>query len=194
HLFLLLQANQQQAPEKLERKLLALLDHLLYITRPDGTSPLFGDDDGGKLVMLDERALDDFRSTLVTGAAIFGRGDYKHVGGPATEESFWLLGPQRLEQFDQLPPNCPEETSRACETGGYYVMRDGWNRSANYMLIDCGRLGGLRFGHAHADALSYEIAAHGRTLLVDPGTYTYTGSKADRDYFRSFLAHNTLTI
>jgi len=194
HLVLLLQANQQHVPAKLEQKLTALLDHLLYITRPDGSSPLFGDDDGGKLVMLDERALDDFRSTLVSGAAIFGRGDYKHVSGPATEESFWLLGPERLAEFDELPSKCPDETSRAFQTGGYYVMRDGWSPSANYMLIDCGRLGGLRFGHAHADALSYEVAARGRTLLVDPGTYTYTGSKTDRDYFRSSLGHNTLTL
>jgi hypothetical protein len=73
-------------------------------------------------------------------------------------------------------------------------MRDGWTKSANYMLIDCGPLGGLKCGHAHADVLSFDLAVHGRTLLVDPGTYTYTGSKTDRDYFRSSLGHNTLTV
>jgi hypothetical protein len=73
-------------------------------------------------------------------------------------------------------------------------MRDGWTKSANYMLIDCGPLGGLKCGHAHADVLSFDLAVYGRTLLVDPGTYTYTGSKSDRDYFRSSLAHNTLTV
>ncbi len=194
HLFLLLEANQQQAPEELKTKLIALLDHLLYITRPDGSSPLFGDDDGGKLVMLDERPLDDFRSTLATAAVLFNRADYKHVAEEATEESFWLLGPRRLQGFDQLVAESPSHTSRDFPVGGYYVMRDGWSKSANYMLIDCGPLGGLKCGHAHADALSFEIAAHGRTLLVDPGTYTYTGSKTDRDYFRSSLAHNTVTL
>lgn len=194
HLFLLLEANQQQVPEELKRKLIALLDHLLYITRPDGSSPLFGDDDGGKLVMLDERLLDDFRSTLATAAVLFKRPDYKYVAEEATEESFWLLGPERLQEFDQLAAHEPSETSRDFPNGGYFVMRDNWTKSANYMLIDCGPLGGLKCGHAHADALSFEIAAHGRTLLVDPGTYTYTGSKTDRDYFRSSLAHNTVTV
>ena len=33
HLLLLLEANRQQVPEELKRKLIALLDHLLYITR-----------------------------------------------------------------------------------------------------------------------------------------------------------------
>ena len=194
HLYLLLEANQQPVSEKLAQKLVALLDHLLYITRPDGTSPLFGDDDGGKLVMFDERPLDDFRSTLATAAVLFKRADYKYVAEEATEESFWLLGPRRLDEFDRLTSQCPSETSRDFPVGGYYLMRDGWSKAANYMLIDCGPLGGLKCGHAHADVLSFDLAAHGRTLLVDPGTYTYTGSKTDRDYFRSSEAHNTLTV
>src|SRR6185369_8084993 len=49
-------------------------------------------------------------------------------------------------------------------------------------------------GHAHADALAIDLAANGRTLLVDPGTFTYTGTKEMRDWFRSSAAHNTLTV
>ncbi len=194
HFMLLLEANDLEVPDQLRQKLTALLDHLMYITRPDGTSPLFGDDDGGKLMMLDESAPDDFRSTLATGAALLQRGDYKLVAREATEETLWLMGVQGLEQFDCLETTLPESGSRAFEQGGYYVMRDGWSHDDNYMLIDCGPLGGLKCGHAHADTLSFELAVHGRTLLVDPGTFTYTGSKEERDYFRSSAAHNTLTI
>ncbi|MCM3901901.1 MAG: heparinase II/III family protein [Pyrinomonadaceae bacterium] len=194
HFMLLLQGNNLEVPDPLRQELAALLDHLMYITRPDGTSPLFGDDDGGKLMMLDESAPDDFRPTLATGAALFHRSDYKLVAREATEETLWLMGVQGLEQFDCLETTLPESGSRAFEHGGFYVMRDGWSQDDNYMLIDCGPLGGLKCGHAHADTLSFEVAAHGRTLLVDPGTFTYTGSKEDRDYFRSSAAHNTLTI
>jgi hypothetical protein len=35
---------------------------------------------------------------------------------------------------------------------------------------------------------------HGRSLLVDSGTYTYHESRELRDYFRSTTAHNTLVI
>jgi hypothetical protein len=73
-------------------------------------------------------------------------------------------------------------------------MRDGWTRESNYLLFDCGPHGSLACGHAHADALSFELAANGHTLLVDPGTYTYTGSKELRDWFRSSHAHNTITL
>ena len=48
--------------------------------------------------------------------------------------------------------------------------------------------------HGHADALSIEAAIHGKTLLVDSGTYTYHESRELRDYFRSTAAHNTLEV
>lgn len=194
HLLLLLRANNERAPAGMESKLLQLLDHLLYITRPDGSSPLFGDDDGGRLVKLDHRAPNDFRAALSNGAAMFSRTDYKFVAGEAAEETLWLMGPSGLGELDRVVAQEPPPGSIAFKSGGYYVMRDGWSATANYLLFDCGPHGVDNCGHAHADALSFELAANGRTMLVDPGTYTYTGSKEMRDWFRSSSAHNTLTI
>ncbi len=194
HLLLLLRANDEKPPAGMESKLLLLLDHLQYITRPDGSSPLFGDDDGGRLVKLDQRAPNDFRAALSTGAAMFSRADYKFVAGEVAEETFWLMGPSGLAEFDTVIGEEPVDVSVAFKSAGYYVMRDGWSATANYLLFDCGPHGVANCGHAHADALSFELAANGRTMLVDPGTYTYTGSKEMRDWFRGSTAHNTLTI
>jgi hypothetical protein len=201
HFLLLARANDDEqlsasARRRLEEKLTALLEHLLYITRPDGTTPLVGDDDGGRLAPLDDRAADDFRATLATGAVLFARGDYKHVAGEAVESVLWLLGVEGLRAYDALAAHEPPSTSRAFTDGGYYVMRDGWTESANFMLIDGGAHGAqsLNYGHAHADALSFDLAAGGRTLVVDPGTYTYTGASEWRDHFRTSQAHNTLAV
>ena len=177
-----------------EKALISLLDHLMYITRPDGTTPFFGDDDGGRLAMLDARAPNDFRAPLATGAALFSRGDYKFVAGDAAEELLWLLGVEGLRKYDSLAAHEPEKQSQAFPEGGYFVMRDGWTPNSNYLLFDCGPHGSLNCGHAHADALSFDLAANGRTVLIDPGTYTYTGSKEMRDWFRSSQAHNTATL
>jgi len=179
---------------KVEEKLALLLDHLMYIQRPDGTTPFFGDDDGGRLIMLDQRAANDFHAALSTGAALFGRGDYKYVAREAAEETLWLLGADALLSFDKLQAQRPANQSIAFAEGGYYVMRDGWTTTANYLLFDCGPHGQDNCGHAHADALAFEVAANGRPLLVDPGTYTYTASRELRNWFRSSLAHNTLTV
>lgn len=178
---------------RIPRALRGLLDHLAWITRPDGTTPRVGDDDGGRLLPLDARAPDDFRATLATGAVLFGRPDYRHVAGEAAEETLWLLGAEGLRRFDALAPRAPAETSRAFPRGGVYVMRDGWDRGAHWMRVDCGPHGALTGGHAHADALSIDVAAAGRTLLVDPGTFTYTEPDA-RDRFRGTAAHNTVTV
>ena len=83
-------------PVELEAGLTALLDHLMYLTRPDGTTSLFGDDDGGRLVTLDRPAVNDFRGALSTGAALFRRSDYKYVANSPAEETLWLLGADGL--------------------------------------------------------------------------------------------------
>jgi hypothetical protein len=194
HFLILSRANNLAINPALERKLIALLEHLMYITRPDGTSPLFGDDDGGRLLPLDERGNNNFRAALSNGAVLFHRSDFKYVSGEASEETFWLLGAEALFEYEQLASSPPHKESRAFPDGGYYVMRDGWTPDANYLLLACGPHGALNCGHSHADALSFDLAAKGRTLLIDPGTYTYTGSREMRDWFRSSRAHNTLTI
>jgi len=194
HFLLLARANQLALPPQVEEALVLLLDHLMYITRPDGTTPLFGDDDGGRLAMLDVRAANDFRGTLATGALAFNRGDYKFVAGDAAEELLWLTGASGLDHFDSILATEPSKTSVPFFDGGYFVMRDGWTRDSNYLLFDCGPHGSLNCGHAHADALAIDVAANGRTVLVDPGTYTYTGSKEERDWFRCSQAHNTVTL
>jgi hypothetical protein len=196
HFLLLLKASGAPREAIVEKKLSALLDHLMHLTLPDGTTPLFGDDDGGRLAWLDERPADDFRATLATGASLFKRADYKFIAASvATEETLWLTGARGLREFDELAAVPPAEGSRAFADGGYYVMRDGWTAESNCLLIDCGPHGSLNGAHAHADALSLvTLAARGRTVLVDSGTYTYTGSPAERDEFRATAAHNTLTV
>jgi uncharacterized heparinase superfamily protein len=185
--------NVSLSPEVQERLSLAL-DHLMFIARPDGTSPLYGDDDGGRLLKLNARAANDFRDTLSTGAVLFDRRDWRYVAGHAPIETLWLLGPQALARYDEIEAQPPAETSRAFTEGGYFVMRDGWSDDSSYAIVDCGPHGSSSCAHAHADALAFEYSAEGRTWLVDPGTFTYTGDATLRDQFRATSAHNTVTV
>jgi hypothetical protein len=179
---------------KLEGRLEAACDFLMRITMPDGRTPLIGDDDGGRALPLTSSPADDFRGTLAVGALIFERGDQRRVAGNASEEIFWLLGPDGIDAYNSLSDSQPETESLNFPEGGYSVMRDGWEDTDNYMLIDCGEVGALAGGHGHADALSIVAATHGKPLLVDSGTYTYHESRELRDYFRSSMAHNTLVV
>jgi hypothetical protein len=199
HLHALLKANNLRLPEAEEQllwqRLELLYEHLLWIQRPDGTSPLFGDDDGGRLLKFAPRASNDFRDTLATGVLLFGRGDWKYAAGDAPAELLWLFGVEGLRHYDEVKATPPATKARAFATSGYFVLRSGWDRAASSVLLDCGRHGAEAGpGHAHSDALSLEFAARGTTWIVDPGTFIYGADAATRDWFRSTEAHNTAMV
>jgi hypothetical protein len=73
---------------------------------------------------------------------------------------------------------------------GYYVSRS----AGAHLVIDGGPHGYRNGGHAHADALALTLSVHGRPLLIDPGTGSYTGDAALRNRFRSTASHNTVVV
>lgn len=94
----------------------------------------------------------------------------------------------------------PEQRSCGFSHSGYYILRSDWNahpyEEALYLFFDCA---GLGFGsHGHYDALNFEMAAYGQSLIVDPGRYTYNEKSNDginwRRYFKGTDAHNTVVV
>jgi hypothetical protein len=178
----------------LQRALSGLLDYLMWISRPDGTMPLIGDDDGGRLLFLDERTAHDARSPLAIGASLFGRSDLAAVAGVPSSELVWLLGKSGLDAFSRITPELPASNACWFRDGGTAVLRSGWDASASVLTIDAGPHGFMNAGHAHADALSIDLTIGGTPVLVDPGTYTYTVSPDWRDRFRETAMHNAVTV
>jgi hypothetical protein len=63
------------------------------------------------------------------------------------------------------------------------------------LVFDHGPLGmSPAYGHGHADALSLHLRVGSQDLLIDPGTYTYTGDQKWRRWFRGTSAHNTVVV
>lgn len=72
---------------------------------------------------------------------------------------------------------------------GLYVLINKTSR----MIVDAGVIGpDYQPGHAHCDTLSYELSINGDRCIVNSGTFQYLG--ANRNYFRSTKAHNTVRI
>ncbi|MDO5023347.1 heparinase II/III family protein [Slackia piriformis] len=72
---------------------------------------------------------------------------------------------------------------------GYYKLYDG----DMAVMFDAGDPGPrYMLGHAHCDALSFELSVKGKPLVVNSGTYGYQSEL--RSYFRSTAAHNTCVI
>ena len=75
---------------------------------------------------------------------------------------------------------------------GYSIIQ---GRNSEKAIFDHGPLGmAPQFAYAHADALSLVLQVGRRDVLLDPGTFTCTGSEKWRRYFRGTRAHNTVTI
>lgn len=180
--------------QKHEEKLNQLFDFLLHVTQPNGETPHFGDDDGGRLYFLDESKFADFRPALALGAAVLNRRDLKFAAKDPTAELLWLLGVEGLRKFDELEAFEPNERSKAFKSSGFFTARDSWSSDANFILIDCGEHGFLNGGHAHADALGFVLSFGGEPVFVDSGTYNYTSEPDARDMFRSTASHNCLTV
>ena len=194
---LLSRRNHLPLPPVIEERLERMLEVVMHLTKPDGLMPTVGDTDDGRGHPFGWRPLNDHRSCLAVGAVLFGRGDFKAVSGGFDPEAAWLLGPQGLKAYEARDADPPQGTSHAFPDGGFCVMRSGWDTRALYLIADCGYLGmGPRGpgGHGHNDLLSFELYAYGRTLVVDPGTYTYMGADGWRNYFRSTAVHNTAVV
>ncbi|MDA2936678.1 heparinase II/III family protein [Acidobacteria bacterium AH-259-A15] len=178
------------------KRLERMLEVILYITGPDGSVPQIGDNDDGRLLILNgypDWPRHDHRYLLALGAVIFQRDDFKAAAGGCVEELFWLLGREALEKFDALGTESSSPSSRDFPAGGLYVIRS--QDGKDYALIRAGSpTPHAPTAHAHNDLLSLELWMGGQPVCIDPGTCCYTSDLEERDRFRSTAMHNTVMV
>lgn len=170
-------------------RLIETLDHAAsWISRLAGNSdslPLIGDNDSGQFFKLDSRPPNDRRLVLALADCV------THATISGTEESpaaSWILGGMSI-----LAPLHPIESPplRTATAGGYATV----NTPTAHVVVRSGKPGLLgRGGHDHGDLTSPTIDFNGRPIVVDPGTYRYTYSKAEREAEISAFRHNVLII
>lgn len=190
-------ANGQPRSAAFLQRLEAMLEFLAAMMNVAGQVPMIGDADDAQLANWDKSpAANVYTSLLASGAALFGRSDFKRKAGRFDDKSGWLLGEEGLRAFDALDAGMAPALPRRFADGGYYVMGARLDTPSEVRLIaDAGPLGYLGIAaHGHADALALSLSVAGQAVLVDPGTYAYHTQKVWRDYFRGTSAHNTLRI
>ena len=193
-LVILCNRNGITLPGDFRARIEKMTEFVLYAMLPDGRLPMIGDADAGKALQLERCDTNDARAALSTGAVLFNRGDFKWSAGCLHEETRWLLGPEGADVFAAIEATPPQRTSVHFPDTGWFFLRSGWSKDANYLYFDCGPQGMGPSGHGHADMLGIEVAGGGRPIIIDPGTYIYTPSVKWRDYFRGTGAHNTATV
>jgi uncharacterized heparinase superfamily protein len=75
--------------------------------------------------------------------------------------------------------------------GGLYTLRS----PDLHVVVRCGDVGqNGNGGHSHNDLLSFELSSRQVPIVVDPGTYAYTGDPDARNAFRGTRAHSTVAV
>jgi hypothetical protein len=152
--------------ERLERA----CEFAMHCHRPDGGIPTLSDSDAG-----------NYQDLLQLAASMLSRSDFLYAA---------TAGAQGL---------APEKRYAGFPSAGYYIQRSGWGNGETrfnqegFLIFDCGALGDG--GHGHYDMLNVEIAAQGKSLVIDPGRYTYSEHPPNfRHWFKGTAAHNTVCI
>lgn len=84
-----------------------------------------------------------------------------------------------------------ELRSTAFPDSGIYILR----HDNIYLVVSASTTGVKGLGpHKHNDSLSFEFCIGNQPIIVDPGTYCYTGNPEQRFTFRSTRAHNTIMV
>ena len=163
--------NGIAVPPSFDRRLAAALDFSMHVHKPDGIVPSLSDGDARGYLDL-----------LRQGHELFAREDWLYVATRGRRGAM------------------PAAAGALFPAAGYAVLRSGWGERGRayadeqYLVFDCGPLG--EGNHGHLDCLSFELAADGASLVVDPGRYTYSeaGEVNWRVRFRGTAAHNTVTV
>lgn len=163
--------NRIEVPEEIDLLVRKALEFSLYVHKPDGMIPSLSDGDSRS-----------FLDLLEQGSRLYGSEEMRYVASKGASG------------------RPPSPRSKGFQSSGYYILRSGWGEGADryedekYLVFDCGPLGAGN--HGHLDLLSFEMAAYGQSLIVDPGRYTYdeSGETNWRVRFRGTAYHNTVMV
>lgn len=188
-----LERNGVDVPPDIWRRFETMLEFTMKLTTPDGTMPIVGDQDNGRVLPWGVEGLNDHRYLLSVGALLFNRGDFKHCCTGYNVYASIFAGTQA--EFDQIRVINTDIYSEYIRDAGFALMR----KDDNYMLFNADNQGmyrdtGTGLSHTHCDWLSFVLYAKGVPFIVDPGSYVYSSDAKARNLFRSTKMHNTIVV
>jgi hypothetical protein len=165
-----------------------MLDVSRSVRLPGGRSPIFGDNDSGRVLPAGFDRPPTHDHLIWLGSCLLD-GEPTLATAPHPEVA-WTLGTASWTEAEARAESVPTRTHAAFPRGGIYMIEGGGAK----LIVRCGDIGqNGNGGHAHNDLLSYELS-YRRPAILDSGTYAYTFDLAARNELRSTRAHNTLMI
>lgn len=173
-------------------RLRAMLEYLNAIATATGDLPWFGDSDDAR-GFLCSPSPNNLHVVMELGGLLLREPAFLRFSTEAPTVASQALLAEKAQHIDELRHGPATATTRSLfEQGGVGILADGGDAK---LVMDFGAHGYTSIAaHAHADALSVQLALGDEYFLIDPGTYAYHSHADWRTYFRSTAAHNTVRI
>ena len=189
----LMKRNGIDVPPDIWYRLENMFDFIMKLAMPDGTMPIVGDQDNGRLLPFGIEDLNDHRYLLSVGAMMFNRGDFKRESMGYNIYSALLAGAK--DEFDRVQERDYLKKSELLRDAGFALMR----KNENYLLLNVDNQGmyrdsGTGMSHTHCDWFSFVLCAKGVPFIIDPGSYVYSSDADARNLFRFTKMHNTIVV
>lgn len=161
---------------------------LLYelIDFKDGRVPMFGSNDGARILPLSESDYHDFRPLLQS--LFWATQDQRSFGKGAWNEALVWLGASQDELLQYEEVFSPEQQALFdASVSGIISIRRG-------DLQMCLRAGAQKYRPGHMNHLALFLKWKGQDILVDPGTYSYNAPAPFDHLFKETSLQNTAFV
>jgi uncharacterized heparinase superfamily protein len=198
--------NEIPVPRSVLERMERVVEFVYYYTKPNGSIPVLGDQDNGRLHRLavwtkPEKEWIDHRYLLAIGAILFNRNDFAEAAGDQWQDALWLLGKQSIPFINsyitsksQASANYyrhDKPSSKAFGKAGYFLLR---HKDAYSIVRTPPDPTPHPPSHIHNDLTSFEISVGDVSFIVDSGSGEYSKDYPSRNHFRSTKAHNTIMV
>jgi len=152
--------NHVELPEAFRKRMYLMFDALVKIAQPNRKDPVLQDDTDSPY-----QEYNDISNIMTIGSLLFEDPVFKYFANDEiSADIYWYFPPDQTAQYHAMQGKKPEVGSIALKETGYYVMRNGWHRNNEQMVITAG-LSKQKPDHQHGDMLGITAYANGHEIL-----------------------------
>jgi hypothetical protein len=189
--------TQNYFSNKYKKRLRQIFNYINDFLDVKGNYPKYGDEDNGRVFLVNKNNNDNNFLSLLLSAAIYFKDDsFIKEKMELDQKNYILFGEKTSWAVKNLPRANKLKTSSFYPSEGHFIFRKQvGNLKEIYCHFNAAPLGYLSIAaHGHADALSFILHIDGQPFFIDPGTYCYHTDFAWRKYLVGTKAHNTICI
>ncbi|MDO6596556.1 heparinase II/III family protein [Oceanihabitans sp. 2_MG-2023] len=169
-----------------KNKLESLFTTLVKIAYPDKSAPVLSDDTDTPWA-----EKNDISGAMTLGYLLFEDPEIGYFANNKLSTKFyWNASASQLDKLKNIQAVPPKELSYVFPDTGYYIMREGWNKKDN-MLVISADVDELKPDHQHGDILGIQAMANGQVILPN---YQVRYSLKDLELFKNSMTKNVALV